>query len=67
METQEERKKRFTVNQIDEVSLLLSKVRALANAMNQAEEYSYLNRHTVMTLTTDILKNLDRIEATLGI
>ncbi len=66
---EELRKKVLTVRQVDEVGLLLSKVRALAVMLNQASgaEHGYLNSHTVMTLSIDMMKNLDQIEATLGI
>ncbi len=67
METEEERKKVLTISQADEVGLLLCKVRALALLLNKASAQSYLNSNTITTLTTDMVKSLDKIEATLGI
>ncbi len=66
--TGEERKKVLTVSQFDEVSLLFSKVWALAGVMNQASaaQHGYLNSHTVMTTTADMMKNLEKIRVILS-
>ncbi len=59
-----DRDKVLTDIRFDEVGMLLTKVWALAAVLNQASETErgYLNSHTVMTATTDMMENLDKIK-----
>ncbi len=55
--------------QVDEIDLLLTKIWALANMLNQAAGagYDFVNSRTVIKVTSDKVETIEKIQAKIKI